>query len=347
MSAPLIAPIAIALALIALVLEGVAIYFVANVPQGTSEVVSFLAIHGLASFVFAFVVRNVLPEKYRTPRWAVLALLTSFAFFIPIFGLLALATAVITVLASPRGALVLPFDLVRHPEYSTPLRETSVKMRASGLRTLLLDATLAPELRLRSLMALQNIPIRRAGPMLRRLLADPSDDMRLTAYGLIERESKRISDIIDREIATLPTLTDRGPRITSLRRIAEQYWEYVYTGLAQADLSDFAIAEGLRYCDQALALAPTEAGLWILKGRLSNAQGDHEGGRNAYREATRLGTPADRIAPYLAQIAFESGDFTEVRRQMSMLSATPMPAVASLAQFWSKATARRAPNAST
>jgi polysaccharide biosynthesis protein PelE len=336
----MIAPLAILLSIIALVLEIGAIYFVANVPQGTGEVIAFLCIHACASVVFAFVVRGVLPPRFRTPRWAVLALLASFAFFIPIFGLLALAAGVLTVLATPRGTVVLPFDLVRRPEYSTPLRESGMKMRATGLRTLLLDATLAPELRLRSLMALQNLPIRRAGPMLRRLLGDPSDDMRLTAYGLLERESKRIGDIIQREIELLPTLAERGARVSSQRRIAEHYWELVYTGLAQGDLGEFAIDEGVRYADQAIGLAPNESGLWILKGRLHNARGNIEGARTAYAEAARLGTPADRIAPYLAEIAYERGDYAEVRRQMQRLGATPMPAAAPIARFWSQPSAR-------
>jgi len=307
---------------------------VANVTQGTNEVVSFLGLHLVASVVFALVVRAVLPPKYREPRWAVLALLASFAFFIPIFGLLALATGVVTVLAVPRGALVLPFELVRKPEYSTPLHDTGTRMRSTGLRTLLLDATLAPELRLRSLMALQNIPLRRAGPMLRRLLGDPSDDMRLTAYGLLERESKRIGDTIQRELALLPTLTHSGTRIASLRRVAEQYWELVYAGFAQAELSDFAIDEGLRYCDEALELGAREPGLALLKGRLLNAKGERDAALAAYRDAMRFGLAADRVAPYMAEIAFEAGEYAEARRQMATMSANAMPAIAAVVQYW-------------
>jgi polysaccharide biosynthesis protein PelE len=337
-----LAPVAITMAITALVFEALAIVFVANIPQGSWEVVSFLLFHLAASVLFALVVHTVLPDKYREPRLPALALLAAFAFFIPIFGLLALATGVVTVLAVPRGALVLPFALVRQPEFAVPLRDQSARMRATGLRTLLLDPTLSAELRLRSLMALQNIPIRRAGPMLRRLLGDPSDDMRLTAYGLLERESKRIAQAIQDELATLPTLTEPAPRLASLRRVAEQYWELVYTGLAQADLSEFAIKEGLRYCEAAMQIAPREPGLWMLRGRLLNAKGDDAGALESYRTAAASGLPAERLAPYVAEIAFERREYAEVRKQLGALDASNVPTMAAVVSFWSRPAARAA-----
>lgn len=331
----MLAPLALIVAFFALLCEAAAIYFLANIRQGTNEVLSFLGMHLIASFLFALVVRGVLPDKYREPIRAVLALLTSFAFFIPIFGLLALAAGVLTVLSAPRGNVVLPFNLVRHPEFTNPLRDPVARIRATGLRTVLLDATLAPELRLRSLMALQNIPIRRAGPLLKRLLGDPSDDMRLTAYGLLDRESRRIGDTTQRELDALPGITERGPRVNALRRIAEQYWELVYTGLAQSDLSEHALAEGLRHCDAALALAGGDPGLLLLKGRLLTAQGDTRAALESYRKSIEAGLPVGRAAPYIAQIAFEDGDYDTVRKYLRHVDQQTNPTVAPIAQFWS------------
>lgn len=336
------AALAFLVAFVALACEAGAVYFLANIPQGTGEVVSFLGMHLVASFLFALVVRGVLPDKYREPSQAVLALLTSFAFFIPIFGLLALVAGVLTVLSVPRGRVAMPFDTVRHPEFSTPQRDQAVRIRATGLRTLLLDPTLAPELRLRSLMALQNIPIRRAGPLLRRLLGDPSDDMRLTAYGLLDRESRRIGDAVQKELAALPRITERGPRLNALRRIAELYWELVYTGLAQADLSEHALGEGLKHCDAALAIAGRDPGLLLLRGRLLNAKGDATGALEAFEKAMEAGLSVERAAPYVAEIAFEAGDFDGVRRQLERMDPQANPTVAPLVRFWAPPAAKGA-----
>jgi tetratricopeptide (TPR) repeat protein len=325
------APLAIA----ALLCEALAVWFLANVPQGTSEVALFFAIHFAASVFTAMLVAAHVPERYRRPRGAVLLLLGAFAFFIPFLGILALVVGLLTVLTVPGPGGGLPFNAVRSPEFTTPIREGGARMRSTGLRTMLFDPTLAPELRLRSLMALQNMSVRRAGPLLRTLLGDPTDDMRLTAYALLERESKRLGEAISGEIVNLPKKTTPAARFGALRRIAEQQWELVYTGVAQADLAAFALDEGLRYADAALAIVPQDGGLWMLKGRMFSAKGDDAAAIAAYEKAISLGLPAERAAPYLAEIAFREGRFADVRAAMARVEAGVAPAmVAPVARFW-------------
>ncbi|MFN0299837.1 MAG: hypothetical protein ACKVQU_05735 [Burkholderiales bacterium] len=332
----MIALVIAVLTAIAIACEVAALQFILDLPQGTDAVLKFFGLHAIASIVFAFVVRATLvPIPMRTPAWAVVGLAACFSLFIPIFGILALIAAVLAVLVSPRALITRPYTSVRHPEFTVPIRESESRMRATGLRTVLLDPTLAPELRLRSLMALQNFPIRRAGPFLRRLLGDPADDIRLTAYSLLERETKRISEIIEQDVAALAVLEEPSMRLVTHRRLAEQHWELVYTGLAQADLADYSLGEALRHLDEALSIAPREPGLWLLRGRLLNARGDVEGGGLAYREAVRCGLPAERAAPWLAELAYRERNHAEVRAQMSMVDVeTVGPTVGPVARFW-------------
>jgi len=321
--------------------EIAALSYIVDVRNGTAELWPFLGLHLAGSVIFAFVVRvTLVPPHMRNPAWAVLGLAAAFGFFIPFFGMLALVAAVLAVLVAPRGLIQQPYIPVRHPEFTVPIREAETRMRATGLRTVLLDPTLAPELRLRSLMALQNYPIKRAGPFLRRLLGDPTDDIRLTAYGLLERETRRISEVIEQDIALLGRTDDPMQRLATHRRLAEQHWELVYTGLAQADLADYSLGEALRHLDAAVSIAPREPGLWLLRGRLLNARGDTDGAEAAYREATRCGLPEERAAPWLAELAYGVRDFTQVRAQMTLIDdETAGPTIGPVVHFWRSRTA--------
>ncbi len=325
-----------ALTALAIACEVAALREIIDVPRGTYTIFKFFGLHAVGSVLLAVVVRATLvPPTMRSPTWAIIALASSFGFFIPFFGMLALIAAVLAVLVAPRALITRPYISVRHPEFTTPIRETETRMRATGLRTVLLDATLAPELRLRSLMALQNFPIRRAGPFLRRLLGDPEDDIRLTAYGLLERETKRVSEIIEQDLIALNKIEEPAMRLVIHRRLAEQHWELVYTGLAQADLADYSLGEALRHLDEALSIAPREPGLWLLRGRLLNARGDVEGGGLAYREAVRCGLPAERAAPWLAELAYRERNHEEVRTQMRRVDVeTVGPTVGPVAHYW-------------
>jgi polysaccharide biosynthesis protein PelE len=329
--------LAVAIAVVlAIGTEIAALQYIIDTPQGTESVLAFFVLHAIASVLFAVVVRVVLvPRTMRHPAWSVLGFTASLSFFIPFFGVLAMLAAVLAVLISPRALITRPYISVRHPEFTAPRRPAESRMRAAGLRTVLLDETLAPELRLRSLMALQNFPIRRAGPFLRRLLSDPADDIRLTAYSLLERETRRISTVIEQDVALLANTAEPVMRLVVHRRLAEQHWQMVYTGLAQADLADYSLAEALRHLDEALAIAPREPGLWSLRGRLLTARGDADTALLAYSEAVRSGLPAERAAPWLAELAYRECNYDEVRVQMRNVDvATVGPTVSPVALYW-------------
>jgi polysaccharide biosynthesis protein PelE len=332
----MIALVVAVVVVLAIACEIAALQYIIDAPQGTDAVLAFFVMHAIASVLFAVVVRLVLvPRAMRRPAWSVLGFTVSLSFFIPFFGMLAMIAAVLAVLVAPRALITRPYISVRHPEFTAPRRAAESPMRATSMRTVLLDETLAPELRLRSLMALQNFPIRRAGPFLRRLLGDPADDIRLTAYSLLERETRRIFTVIEQDIALLAKTVEPAMRLVIHRRLAEQHWELVYTGLAQTDLADYALTEALRHLDESLAIAPREPGLWLLQGRLLITRGDAKAALHAYREAARCGLPTERAAPWLAELAYRERNFEEVRAQMRKVDvATVGPTVSPVALYW-------------
>lgn len=323
----------------ALALEAGALVHAVNFEQSDRDLALFWVLHGGASVLIAVVVHAHLPLRYREPRWGVLALLASASFFMPFLGVLGMLVAMLVAAALPASLQYRPFAAVRAPEFVQPGHETAERVRVGGLRTMLLDEALPADVRLKSLIALQSMPVRSAGPMLRRLLADPSDDIRLVAYGILDQQEKRISGAIAAELARLERATEPAARLAALRALAEQYWELVYTGLAQGDLRTFVIGEGLKYIDAALASSDVEPGLWLLKGRLLHARRDLAGAAESYSIAVACGLPEARALPYLAQIAFDRHELDLVRQYLSSIAGSnKTPAMAEVMRFWSSVT---------
>lgn len=319
-----------------LMFEAGALYFVIEHPLEARDLPIFWLLHGAASLCLAVAVREQLPRQYRRPKWGVLALLAAFSMFIPFAGLLGLLATVLIAQMLPTSLKLQPFSAVSGPQYTDAQREESVdSMRTGGLRRLVLDSNMPAEVRIRSLIALQNLPVRTAAPILRRLLADPADDIRLVAYGILDNQEKRINGLIADELKHLEAARDAQTRQACYRRLAEQYWELVYTGLAQGALRDYVIDQGLRYTERALAVATDDAGLYLLRARLLHARHELEEAKQCYHQGLTYGLPESRVLPYLAEVAFDQHNYALVRDYLrSSAAAGRAPVMAAVMRFW-------------
>jgi len=324
---------------IAALIELGATWLLVDFRNGTGEVLTFLAMHLAASVLAAPAALLLFPAHYRTPRPQVLALLFSFAFFIPLLGILGLLAALAITRLLPLQRVSQPFAEVKPPEYVLSIRDPEIHFRAAGLRATLLDPALPVELRMRSLIALQNMPTRIAAPMLRRLLGDPSDDIRLVAYGILDQKEKIINGQIQEDLSTLPGLADADARVNTLRHLAELHWELIYAGLVQGDVRTYTLEQVLKYTGEALALSDAEPGLWLLRGRALHACRELDGAADAYARAIERGLSEVRALPYLAEIAFDRHDFATLRRHLGRLSreGQTSPGIVPLARYWSEA----------
>lgn len=327
---------AIAMALLAAVGASlIALFFLVDYAEGGSDLLLFFIAQAVASAILALATYWVLPDAWRQPRWPVLALLFCFAFFIPLFGAIGMLIAVLLTLLLPKHWRYRDFGAVARPEFAPTARADGVQLRISSLRTALLDSSAPADVRLRSLVAMQTLPMRTIGPLLRRLLTDPSDDLRLLAYGMLDNEEKRINAVIASEQASLARLPAGTQQLNSLRHLAELHWELVYTGLVQGDVREHALGSASRHLAGALRLAPHDAGMWMLMARLRQALGDLPGAEQAFHIAISCGLEENRALPYLAEIAFRQREFTLVRDHLATLARSPVTQVMTpIVRFW-------------
>ena len=100
------------------------------------------------------------------------------------------------------------------------------------------------------MVALQYVSGRTASPLLRTVLSDPSEDLRLLAYGMLDTLEKRVNRSIDAELSALRAAqAEEGSAglgaLESAQRLSDLYWELIYQELVQGDLRKHAIKESL------------------------------------------------------------------------------------------------------
>ena len=332
-------------------LEVAALSMLTNTPT-LAHLAGYFALHAMASTVVALLAWVLLPTKYKRPVAPTYALLWTFSFFIPALGVTALLLVVQIARQFPRILRTERYVTILMPEFSGVQREATHRsdIKASDARRILKDTSLPLETRLRVLVALQVIQPKAAVPLLMGLLSDPSEDIRLLAYSMVDTWEKDLAQQIQRTDQALAeartaaeqhpdTDTDNAlqtPVLNALRRLAELHWQQADSGLARGDLRQFALENAQKFCEQVLLLDANVQGTWRLYTRVLIELNQLEPAMRALNLARRLKMPAVEIWALMGQIAFLQRDFDTVRACAAKLPAHQLltPAVASTAAYW-------------
>lgn len=324
------------LALLALALEAGAIAALFGPGKALPLLGAFFAAHGGASLVVATVMTRFVPQLYPKSERSPFAYFAALAFFVPVLGVVALLLLLVSARYAPTGPRRKPFELVEGPRYAGAPEAAVAGFNRAGIRPVLQSRSTPIELKLRALLALQSVPSRAANYLIREMLREPVDDMRLLAYGLLDAREKVLDARIHSLKVRLDAAADDAKRVPLMRELAECYWELVYRGIVQGDLLRHAVAESRRYLGAFLELEADDPGAWSLSGRLLTMERRDREADEAFGRAIALGLPESRVLPYRAELAFRARDFGQVRALMREVGHQPANALAAVARFWTQ-----------
>jgi hypothetical protein len=125
-------------------------------------------------------------------------------FAVPFGGLICLLGALIVGTKLPRRERYLPIQQVDEPEFAASHTTGTLSYgRGARLKAELQNADLDTSFRMTALLAMQSMPARTVSPLLQSMLADPLDDIRLLAYGILDNREKGLTQRILAERAKL------------------------------------------------------------------------------------------------------------------------------------------------
>jgi hypothetical protein len=296
---------------------------------------SYLLLHAVASSVLAAALILVLPPQYRKPRKWVLLYLFAFNFFMPMIGLVCLLLGPVLGLWLPRLIKKNSFEIADNPQFTTHRNHEGTGFRGGQVRAQLGNTSAPLDQRLKALLAVQDTPARATGSLLRTLLSDPADDMRLLAYGILDGKEKSITTRILENRRQLDATPEPAEQFRLNKLIAELYWELIYQDLVQGDMRSFSAEQVRRYAVAALRLRDDDAGLWFLLTRLELFSHRVEVAEHALFAAQEASFARERLLPYFAELRFLQRRFDEVRHLFDeMADRAGVPALAQSRHYW-------------
>jgi hypothetical protein len=326
--------------LTAFVPEAVAGFLLFSYGYGSPLIYSALLLH-LSAVSLALPLAHAAHDEdhSRFRRWQ-LGLTLAIILLVPVIGMLSvlIESLLVARLASPGSNHFLHW--VSPPAYQLFRRGEDTATRIGGLREHILGAGDSPvAYRMKALLGLQSIQPRFSAPILRQVLGDSCDDLRLLAYGMLDAKEKQITRQIDAARDRYEKFDpDRFPHdhYRAAKELSELYWELVYQNLVQGDVRTHAIEQAQRYATEALKGQVYDSELRFFLGRIRLIAGDLPGAASAFEAAMALGYSPARAAPYLAEFAYLKGDYAAVRKALgSNRDENMLPSLRHAVEFWS------------
>ena len=303
-------------ALLALALETGGVTGLLSPTAGNLELAAYLIAHALACALLTLILLPLMPSRYRGQPITTGVFLFTLQFAIPFIGSVGLVLGMLLALYLPRSSRDIPWQEVDIPELPfQPIdMDLQVVYSQGGLRQVLREA-ISTDKRLKALMATRQMNDRDAIEILREALKDPSDDVRLLAYSMLEQKEKTLAQ----RAGTLQQSLQNADDLTSVslqRRLAQVWWEMAYLGLAQGGLRQYYLDSAGKLLRR-LVVRRSQHNDWRLLGRVELALGNIDNAEEAFRSALAGGSSPELIMPYLGEVAYLRRDFAQVRQHLS------------------------------
>jgi polysaccharide biosynthesis protein PelE len=300
------------------------------------QFLEFFILHAAASVDAAQMGVMFLPRHYRHPKWAVYGLFFLGSFFVPLLSYIFISAVVITARFFSKPIIYHPFLKVELPAFTLGGAGVRNSLGEGAIRTRLNTASLPTEVRMKALLSAHAMSPRFSVPMLKELLGDEADDLRLLAYGMLDNREKTLNALIDDLLKKLSGCHDPDLCPQYQKQLAELYWAFAYENLAEGDMLTYMLGQAEHYTRAALAKKP-DGDLWVLLAQILIKQQKIQEVDSAFMQAIKLGMPAMRIQPYLAELAYQRQDYQSVREHLKLIPFNNQsPQIANIQQFWLK-----------
>ncbi|VVE77380.1 polysaccharide transport system component protein [Pandoraea sputorum] len=305
-----------------------------------------LAWQAIAALLAGGFVTCALPASYRDRRgvFGHIALVT---FFLPVAGMVVVMGVLLMGYLFPPPRESLPAGRVETPGFVSHLVARVRHGAGMRLRARLRNVQGERDDRVAALISVQALPSRVSSEIARDLLADPVEEVRLLAYGILDGMEKRIMQQIfvmrDRHEAA----EDDDERAHACVCLAQLYWELIYQNLVRGEVLRFTLERVEKFARDALEQHEDDASMWYLLGRCALMRENPDVAEMHLRQAQFHSFPTERLLPWLAEAAFQRRRYDRVSLLLGGLGAgvtgakgvsnvTASPVVQPAVRFWTR-----------
>jgi polysaccharide biosynthesis protein PelE len=301
----------------------------------------WVVIHAVVSIGASLLFFFTLKKESRSSNVAfVFGFLFLLVFLLPIVGILLAGTLVVIDRFFQKTKKDNIFRLSSSPVFESTAKATENSASAIGGMKFKITNSQAPSAnRFQALNILHSMPLKVSVPILKQILTDKTDDIRLFAYGMLDKQEKAINNEIHRILSSLKEQNEEDPEVRAYlyKQLSENYWNLVYYGMLQGELMAYALSQAAGAIQQAVELKGSDADFWMLKGKILMKQAKYDEAKIAFRVLEAFGIASAKTAPYMAEIAFMERKYKDVASLLSnSKSFENIPSMMPVVEYWTR-----------
>ncbi len=300
---------------------------------------TYLIIHLILSIMIALIATLILKERFKEHFLILFFSLFIFNLLLPIVAYIATIVLSPLLAYSPKKQYLHQVKHFNKEEFfSNPYPKIQRLFGESAVVSLATDPNNHSPNKMKGLVFMAKHPNRQTHMLTRGLLSDRDNEIRLYSFSLLSAKEQQLNERITQLIAELEKTADKSEQSRLKGALAENYWEFVYQGLTEAENIPIMIEKVEHFAKEALLGSQDKAPLFLLLAKSFFTHRDYTQALHYFQAALQAGIPRVRVLPYLAEIAFEKRAFKEVRHLMQELQTNEIPSrIAPLQSLWSVA----------
>jgi hypothetical protein len=259
------------------------------------------------------------------PKWGSGVVAALLVLTLPVVGALGFAVVVLPAwrrLETQRRPGLVEVELTESLESDSA--ETAAGPSVPIAQVLQSDASVPA--RTEAVMRLRRMPANKAVPLLRLAFSDPSEDVRLLAFAILERQEKQLRSRIESALTKLDDPSaelQQAERAAWHRRVAQDHWELVYGGFVSGGFVARVLEQAVQHAGAALELQ-FDGSTALLLARIHLKKREPALALHWLERAQEAGVGAAACAPLCAEAAFALRRFSEIPRLLACAPAAQL-----------------------
>lgn len=298
--------------------------------EGFDALVHVALWHLLATMLFGYLSWMALPQKYQGARTASIAFFSILGFVVWPIGNLAVCGFASFLLRHQKKPQLMPYEATRLSEIiQEPMTVQKRRFGEASLREFATNHALSDSLRLEAFTILTQMGTPQAMQVIKKGLSDKNDEIRLLAFSVIDKLESTLGKEINVSLRKLRSGRDLDAkeRLQLHKHLAKLYWESNYIGLSEKALYDYFTEESLYHLKVAEAIDGEDSEILFMLARIKLNNKAYDEAYALYMRALENGANTFKVIPFLAEIYFAQGRFTELKQvftEYPVLSRDPL-----------------------
>ena len=298
---------------VAVAAEVAALHFFLTKTHDVTTLFLFLLLHAFFAAAMAWAQGYFIPSLYQKQSNEIRVFLGLFNFMVPALGLVFSWILLLWGFRKSQDIRIgKEIEEVDMEELSEGFPVVERIFGEGSLRSLITSATAPSQRKIKALTLLTQMKSKASLALIRETLRDPDDEVRLVGFSMIDNMEKRINEKIHHLKIKITAHRDPQKKAQYHKELAFTYWELLYQGLVDKQLTTFLIENILHEIDEAEKYITDDTALYKLEGRVLLGERRYGDAKAAFVKALDLGIPKQEVASFMAEIAFREKNYSRI-----------------------------------